>query len=123
MSPGADILIWVLLVACVGFAALGFVGLLIFPDIRSRMYTAVRATLISAGAGSLAVIVFGINALIAGSGSQYLTLALHTLVLFCVIATASLVTSTVILGRTRSPDPCQPSPPAALPDADAKNEP
>ncbi len=106
MNPAADILIWVLLVTGVGFAVLGFTGLLIFPDIRSRMYTAVRATIISAGASALAVIVFGLNALLAGSGDQYGTLVLHTIFLFCVIATASLVISGIILEKTRSTEFC-----------------
>ena len=68
------------------------------------MYTAVRATIISAGASATAVIVFGLNALLGGGGYQYLTLILHTLVLFCVIVTASLVISGIILEKTRSPE-------------------
>ncbi len=110
MNPAADIIIWILLFAGTGFSALGFIALLIFPDIRSRMYTAVRATLISAAAFSSAVIIFGLNALLEGSGYQYLTLILHTLFLFCVIVAASLVISGIILEKTRSPGILQNSP-------------
>jgi multicomponent Na+:H+ antiporter subunit G len=118
MNPAADILIWVLLFAGVGFAALGFTALLIFPDIRSRMYTAVRATIISAGASALAVIIFGLNALLGGGGYQYLTLILHTLLLFCIIVTASLVISGIILEKTRSPEFCTASPETAPAETD-----
>ena len=122
MNPAADILIWLLLVAGVGFAVLGFAALLIFPDICSRMYTAVRATIISAGASAVAVIVFGLNALFEGGGGQYGTLILHTIFLFCVIVTASLVISGIILEKNRFPESCTETPGTTPADTDENDK-
>ena len=55
-SLPADIIIWALLVVGTVFAGIGLMGLLIFPDTRSRMFTAFRATAIGLGAVALAVI-------------------------------------------------------------------
>lgn len=63
----ADILIWFLLVAGIGFGVLAFFGLLIFPDIRSRRFTVSRAALISMSLLLGAVLVFGIYQYLAGS--------------------------------------------------------
>jgi multisubunit Na+/H+ antiporter MnhG subunit len=104
-SPVADILIWVLLAAGVGFGILGFVGLLIFPEIRSRMFTASRATLISISLVSLAVIVFGINGFLGGGGDQYAALVIHTIFLLGVCTISNVFISRIILEK--APDPCR----------------
>jgi len=96
-----DLVIWALLFAGVGFGLIGLIGLLLFPDTRSRMYTAVRACLISIGATGLAVIVFGLYALQTSGGNQYVTLILHTLVLVLVVAAGNYLVSRSILGKIR----------------------
>jgi len=95
-----DLIIWILLIASVGFGLISLVGLLLFPDTRSRMYTAVRACLISIGATGLAAIIYGLNALQTAGGNQYLTLILHTLMLVVVVATGNYVVSCIILEKT-----------------------
>lgn len=92
-----DLLIWVLLALGAGFGALGFVGLLIFPDIKSRMFTASRATLICAGLVSLSVIVFCITALFSGLGESYAMLVYTTILLFAILAFANFFISRLIL--------------------------
>ena len=47
MSAAIDAAIYIFLIISIGFAGIGVIGLLLFPDIRSRMYTAFRATVIS----------------------------------------------------------------------------
>ena len=99
----ADILIWVLLTAGVGFGVLGFVGLLIFPEIRSRMFTASRATLISISLISLSVIIFGISGFLGGGGDQYAALVIHTIFLLVVCIIANLFISRIILEKAANP--------------------
>ncbi|PKL70822.1 MAG: hypothetical protein CVV30_05625 [Methanomicrobiales archaeon HGW-Methanomicrobiales-1] len=96
-----DLIIWALLFAGVGFGLIGLIGLLLFPDTRSRMYTAVRSCLISIGATGLAVIVYGLNALQTSGGNQYATLVVHALVLVLVVAAGNYLVSRSILEKIR----------------------
>ncbi|MDP2797753.1 MAG: monovalent cation/H(+) antiporter subunit G [Methanoregula sp.] len=96
-----DLVIWILLIAGVGFGLIGLIGLMLFPDTRSRMYTAIRAGLISIGATGIAVIIYGLNALQTPGGNQYFTLLLHTLLLVVVMAIGNYVVSRTILEKTR----------------------
>jgi multisubunit Na+/H+ antiporter MnhG subunit len=105
-----DILIWVFLAIGVGFGVLGFFGLLIFPDIRSRMFTAIRAILISVSAIAVAVIIFGINGFLVTGGSQYATLIIHTLFFYGVVVVANISIARIILDRTRPESFCQANP-------------
>jgi multisubunit Na+/H+ antiporter MnhG subunit len=105
-----DILIWISLAIGAGFGVLGFLGLLIFPDIRSRMFTAIRATLISISAITVAVILFGINGFLVTGGSPYVTLIIHTIFLYGVVVVANISITRVILERTRPEGQCQAGP-------------
>jgi multisubunit Na+/H+ antiporter MnhG subunit len=96
-----DISIWILLIAGAGFGLIGLIGLLIFPDTRCRMYTAVRACIISISATGLAVIIYGLNALQTSGGNQYFTLLLHTLFLLIIAVIGNYVVSGTILENTR----------------------
>ncbi len=100
-SLAIDLIIWALLFAGVGFGLIGLIGLMLFPDTRSRMYTAVRACLISIGATVLAVIVYGLNALQTSGGNQYVTLILHTLLLVLIVAAGNYLVSRSILEKIR----------------------
>jgi len=95
-APVVDILIWILLAAGTGFFALGFFGLLIFPDIRGRLFTASRATLIGAGLVILSVVLFGLSKYSGGGGNQYATLLIHTIFLFGILIIAYLCISRII---------------------------
>jgi multisubunit Na+/H+ antiporter MnhG subunit len=68
-SLAADIAIWVLLASGTLFAGIGIMGLMIFPDTRSRMFTAFRASAIALGAVAMAAIVYG-STLFAETGSD-----------------------------------------------------
>ena len=105
-----DLIIWILLIVGVGFGLISLIGLLLFPDTRSRMYTALRASLISIGATGIAVFIYGLNALqTAGGGNQYITLLMHTVLLVVVVAIGNYVVSETILEKTRSII-CNPAP-------------
>lgn len=102
-----DSIIFLLLVISVGFGGIGVIGLLLFPDIRSRMYTAIRASLISASAITVSVILYALFILISGGGSQYGTLILHTLVLLVVVVAANVMMYQTIADRIHTPHACQ----------------
>jgi multisubunit Na+/H+ antiporter MnhG subunit len=97
-----DILIWILLFTGAGFGFIGLIGLFLFPDTRSRMYTAVRATIIGICSAGLAVIVFGLNAMQTSGGDLYLTLVMHTLILVAGVAAGTLIVSRIILEKTHT---------------------
>jgi multisubunit Na+/H+ antiporter MnhG subunit len=96
-----------LLVISVGFGGIGVIGLLLFPDIRSRMFTASRATTISFGTITLAVIVFALYMFQFNGGDQYITLVLHSAIFLCIIIVANMVQYKMILDRTRTITNCQ----------------
>ena len=101
MSPLViDLVLWALLLIGVGFGLIGLIGLLLFPDTRSRMYTAVRATMISAGSVGLAALIYGLNAMQTFGGDQYLTLILHTVLLLILVGLGNTVISRLILENT-----------------------
>lgn len=108
-SLPADLAIWVLLFAGVGFAGIGLIGLLLFPDIRSRRYTAVRATLIGFGATALAVILYGGYELASSGGSEYEILLALSILLAAVVAAGNLAVSREILTRAAVKNFCSPA--------------
>lgn len=97
-----DMLIWILLIIGVGFGLISLIGLLLFPDTRSRMYTAVRGSLICISLTGFAGIIFGLNALQTTGGSQYFTLIFNTILLVLVLAIGNFVVSSILLKKTRS---------------------
>jgi multisubunit Na+/H+ antiporter MnhG subunit len=98
----ADVLIWLLLAGGVCFSALGLFGLVIFPDIRSRMYTAVRATLIGVTAITAAALVYAVSRFLETNGGQYVTLALETAFLCAIIVIAVILLSREIERQVKS---------------------
>jgi multicomponent Na+:H+ antiporter subunit G len=107
-DPVIDAAIFILLVICVGFAGIGVIGLLLFPDIRSRMYTAFRATVISISAIILSVIIYALSPFISGGGEQYSALILHCLVLLFIVAVANGIVYKTIFDRTKFVITCPP---------------
>jgi multicomponent Na+:H+ antiporter subunit G len=98
----SDILIYLLLLSGVGFGGIALMGLLIFPDIRSRMYTALRASLISMGAVLGAAVIYAFTAITANSGTQYSTFLIHALFLGGVIAVGVMFINKQVLEKTKS---------------------
>jgi multisubunit Na+/H+ antiporter MnhG subunit len=101
-----DVIIFLLIILSIVFGGIGVIGLLLFPDIRSRMYTATRASLISVSAITVSVILYALFILISGGGSQYGTLILHTLVLLLVVVGGNVMMYQTISDRINSPDTC-----------------
>jgi len=55
-----DVIITLLLVAAAGFGAIAVIGLLLFPDIRSRSFTGLRAGILATALVTIAGICYGI---------------------------------------------------------------
>ncbi len=105
MNMGIDILIWFLLLVGIGFALLAFVGLLIFPDIRSRRFTASRAALISTSLFAGAALVFGLYRYPDG-GADYLALVISTIILWLILALTLILVSRKVLQQVSGAQAC-----------------
>jgi multisubunit Na+/H+ antiporter MnhG subunit len=100
-SLPADLGIWALLFLGIVFCAIGLMGLIIFPDTKSRMFTAFRATAIGLGAVVLAVMIYGYSLFMTTGGDQYPALILRTLFLTAVLAAGTWVMYGIIRERAR----------------------
>jgi multisubunit Na+/H+ antiporter MnhG subunit len=113
-SLPADLIIWSLLFLGTVFCGFGLMGLLLFPDTRSRMFTAFRASAIGLGAIVLAVITYGYSLLLTAGGDQYLTLILHTFSLAFVLAAGTWVMYGIIRERIHGEEQGSPGQPPAV---------
>ncbi len=104
-SFAADIFIWLLLFVGVVFAGFGLMGLMIFPDTRSRMFTAFRATGISCGAVILAALVYAVTLFSETGSGEYAGLIISAILLVIVLAAGTWVLYGIIRERTRSQVP------------------
>jgi multisubunit Na+/H+ antiporter MnhG subunit len=120
-SLPADIIIWALLFVGTVFAGLGLMGLLIFPDSRSRMFTAFRATAISLGAVAFAVVTYGYILFTTTGSNEYTGLILRTLFLVIVLAAGTWAIYGIIRERTRKEQPGSAGQPPAVSDPGTKD--
>jgi multisubunit Na+/H+ antiporter MnhG subunit len=106
-SLPADLIIWALLFFGVVFCGIGLMGLLLFPDTRSRMFTAFRATAIGLGAVAFAVITYAYTLFVTTGSNEYPALILRTLFLVFVLATGTWMMYGIIRERTgwKPPEP------------------
>jgi multisubunit Na+/H+ antiporter MnhG subunit len=110
----ADIAIWVLLLAGTGFYGISLTGLHMFPDIRSRLFTAFRAASLGSAAILLAVVTYGCTLFLTDGGDQYRTLLVRTFFLGAVLAAGTWGVYRVICQRLSRQPACR-SPAAAGP--------
>jgi multicomponent Na+:H+ antiporter subunit G len=94
-----DAIISLLLIGGVGFGGIAVIGLLLFPDIRSRMYTAARASLIGVNAVCAAGIVYGLFLFISNGQEQYPALVFHSVFLIFIVLAANFIISKIVLER------------------------
>jgi multisubunit Na+/H+ antiporter MnhG subunit len=120
-SLPADLGIWALLFIGTVFCGFGLMGLLLFPDTKSRMFTAFRATAIGLGAVILAVITYGYTMFLTVGGDEYMTLIFHTLFLAFVLASGTWVMYGIIRERTLREKPGSTGQQPAVPGPGTKN--
>ena len=106
-NPVFDLVIFILLALSCGFGGIGVIGLLLFPDIRSRMYTAFRASVISICTMIFSVIIFSLFIFQSNGGDQYPALVIRTLVLLCIAVVANMVIYTTVIARIKNTGSCQ----------------
>jgi len=80
-----DILITLLLLAAIGFGGISLMGLLIFPDIRSRSFTGLRAGILSIMLVTAAAICYGLYSWVITGGMQYLVFDLISVIAFGIV--------------------------------------
>jgi len=102
-----DIGIWFLLVVAIGFGGIGLMGLLIFPDTRSRMYTAFRASVIGVGALVLALVVVNLSLFLALGTNPYGTYILHAGFLLFILVGGNWFMYRMIRDLTKVESYCQ----------------
>jgi multicomponent Na+:H+ antiporter subunit G len=114
-----DLLIYLLLLTGVGFGGIALMGLLIFPDIHSRMYTALRAGLLSIAGITGAAVVYAIAFLAGSGGDLYSTFLIHAIFLLGITVVAVMVIDRQVLDKTRALVYCG-SRPAPVPEPEKK---
>ena len=108
-----DALLYVLLLAAIGFGGISIIGLLLFPDIRSRSFTGLRAGILATALVTAAGICYGIFAWFTVGGMQYLQFALAAILMLVLV---------VILNRIATGVVCRTAVPAPLPSADEQED-
>ncbi|MFA6362763.1 hypothetical protein [Methanoregula sp.] len=93
-----DVFLYILLLAAIGFGWISVIGLILFPDIRSRAFTGLRAGFIAIALVTIAGICYGLFLWITTGGLQYL-LYIIAIVLMCVLV--------VILNRIAANEVCR----------------
>jgi len=104
-----DIVISLLLLVAVGFGAISVIGLLLFPDIRSRSFTGLRAGMLAITLTAISGISFGIYQWLELGGLQYAEFA---------FGACFLLALTIVLNRIATDLVCRDSAPvipASLP--------
>jgi|WetSurMetagenome_2_1015567.scaffolds.fasta_scaffold07454_7 hypothetical protein len=105
-----DISIWVLLVVAIGFGGIGLMGLMIFPDTRSRMYTAFRASAIGVGALVFALVVVDLSLFQSTGTNPYGTHILHAAFLLFVLLAGCWFMDRMIRDLTKAGSFCNVEP-------------
>jgi multicomponent Na+:H+ antiporter subunit G len=95
-----DALLYILLLAAIGFGAISVIGLLLFPDIRSRAFTGLRAGILATALVTAAGICYGIFAWITTDGIQYLMYVLAAILMLVLLVFLNRIATDVVCRKT-----------------------
>jgi multicomponent Na+:H+ antiporter subunit G len=95
-----DGLLYILLLAAVGFGGISVIGLLIFPDSRSRAFTGLRAGIISLALVATAGIFYGLFLWVITGEMQYLLFVLAACLLFVLVIVLNRISSDMICRKS-----------------------
>jgi len=101
-SLASDIVIVVLLFGGILFGGISLLGLLIFPDIRSRLFTALRGGLLCAGAICGAALIYALTLLAESGGEQYATFFFHAIFLAGIMILGIMIINRQMQEKTRA---------------------
>lgn len=99
----ADIILTVLLLAAIGFGGISLMGLLIFPDIRSRSFTGLRAGILSIALVTAAAIGYGLYSWVVTGGMQYLVFVLISVIAFGIVVVLDKKAADTVCAGAGSP--------------------
>ena len=91
-----DLLITLLLLAAVGFGAIAVIGLLLFPDIRSRSFTGIRAGILATALVTIAGICYGVFAWCSFGGLQYLLYSISAILMLVLVIVLNHLATVVL---------------------------
>ena len=97
-----DILLTLLLLAAIGFGGISLMGLLIFPDIRSRSFTGLRAGILSIVLVTAAAICYGLYSWVITGGMQYLVFVLVSLIVLGIVVVLDRKAADIVFAGTWS---------------------
>ncbi|HVP96044.1 hypothetical protein [Methanoregula sp.] len=109
----AGILDWVislLLVVAAGFGAISVIGLLLFPDIRSRSFTGIRAGILAIALVTIASVCYGLFKWSNTGDLQYPLFILGALIMLALVIVLNRIATGVVC---HSSMPAQPPSPGA----------
>jgi len=91
-----DILLSVLLLAALGFGGISVMGLIVFPDPRSRAFTGIRAGILAMALASLAGICYGLFSWSTTDGVQYVAFTIAAILLLVLVILLNRITASAI---------------------------
>jgi multicomponent Na+:H+ antiporter subunit G len=86
MTTIIDTIIMICLAIGLIFNALGVIGILRFPDVYTRLHAETKTTTFGTIFIGLAVVIYGVSALLETGEGQYITLSLHTIIAVVALA-------------------------------------
>jgi multicomponent Na+:H+ antiporter subunit G len=91
-----DWLISILLIIAVGFGAISVIGLLLFPDIRSRSFTGLRAGILAMALVTAAGVCYGVFKWVSTGGMQYLLFTLAAILMLILVVGLNRIAADVV---------------------------
>jgi multicomponent Na+:H+ antiporter subunit G len=101
-----DAILYILLLAAIGFGWISVIGLLLFPDIRSRAFTGIRAGIIAVTLVTASAICYGLFTWTTDGGMQYMMLVLAAVLMLVIVVALNRVAADAIC-RNAIPAPSQ----------------
>ncbi|MGA2105024.1 MAG: hypothetical protein ABSG06_06490 [Methanoregula sp.] len=108
-----DVILYLLLLAALGFGAISVIGLLLFPDIRSRSFTGLRAGILAITLVTVAGMSYGIYEWITSGSIQYLLYAIGSIMMLILV---------LVLNRIATDIVCRSSVPVFVPSSDEEEK-
>jgi len=91
-----DAILYILLLAAIGFGWISVIGLLLFPDIRSRAFTGIRAGIIAMTLVTASAICYGLFTWTITGGMQYMMLVLAAVLMLVIVVALNRVAADAI---------------------------
>jgi hypothetical protein len=99
-----DMLLYIFLLAAIGFGGISVIGLLLFPDIRSRTFTGLRAGILAMTLVTASAICYGLFVSTMEGGSQYMVLVLAAAIMLVLVVALNRIAADAIC-RNAGPAP------------------